>query len=502
MQKINFTIKCADACPFVPFVQSLALSIEQAGHRCLIQNEADCNKEDTDIDVAVYPGHSDKLNPKPWHFNILLVNAGQTALGYDSTLTADFRESILTAAKIIKCSREIRPATTERIDTVRAKLADPEFRLSGPLVSVLIATYNRKGPLEKALKSILSQSYRNIEICLVQDGGESIDDIVEKLDDARIKLISCEQNQGKPAALNKAFEASSGDYIAYLDDDDIWYADHLEKLMAAARILKKEFVYSNGMEVLLNSKTDKKEISRTLRYAQQIGLKDLLEFNYITGINVLHERSLFLKAGGFDSRLKVLIDFDMWRRLACHTAPQHVNYTTAEYYLHQHKGRHITDLMKHDPLAYRRQRIRVLSKKLPLADPDLKKELEEVKRRAQFDYAVFNCANALDANNRNMASQSLKQARKYYTELYSAQIMYAVCLLRLSEPQEALKVFKDCINRDSDIASLLMACSVSIALEDRFAGELLDMLAASETQMNEEQLSIFKDYKKQHSKTD
>jgi len=52
-------------------------------------------------------------------------------------------------------------------------------------------------------------------------------------------------------------------------------------------------------------------------------------------------------------------------------------------------------------------------------------------------------------------------------------------------PQEALKVFKDCINRDSDIASLLMACSVSIALKNKFAGALLDMLAASKTQMNE-----------------
>ncbi|WP_319778995.1 hypothetical protein [Maridesulfovibrio sp.] len=72
--------------------------------------------------------------------------------------------------------------------------------------------------------------------------------------------------------------------------------------------MNQDFVYSNGIEVLLESKTDPKEISRTLRYARQVELKELLEFNYITGINVLHKRSLFTKAGGFDSSLKVLID--------------------------------------------------------------------------------------------------------------------------------------------------------------------------------------------------
>ena len=501
MIKLNFTLKYPQNCSCASFAKSLALNIEQTGHSCTIHNEAEWNKEDSEINVAIYPLQSDRLNPKPWHFNILLSNDQQAASRYDAVIKTDFKESVLAAAKIIKSSREISPEISERIITAQTKLADPEFRLIGPLVSVLIATYNRKAPLEKALKSILSQSYRNIEVCLVNDGGESIDDVVEKLGDNRIKLLSYEQNQGKPAALNQAFEASSGDYIAYLDDDDIWYPDHLEKLMAAARILDKDFIYSNGMEILLNSKTEKKEISRTLRYAQQVELKDLLEFNYITGINVLHERSLFVKAGGFDPGLKVLIDFDMWRRMACHAPPQHVNYTTAEYYLHQEKGRHITDLMKHDPLAYRRQRIRILSKSLPLEDQELKNELREVKRRAQFDYAVFNCASALDANDRNLALQSLKHAQKYYTDLYTAQIMYAVCLLRLSQPVEALKVFKDCINRDSDIACLFMACSVSIALKDKFAAEMLDRLEALKNQLNEDQLKILNEYKAQYSNT-
>ncbi|WP_319778994.1 hypothetical protein [Maridesulfovibrio sp.] len=69
------------------------------------------------------------------------------------------------------------------------------------------------------------------------------------------------------------------------------------------------------------------------------------------------------------------------------------------------------------------------------------------------------------------------RAQKYYTRLYSAQLMYAVCLLRTAKPKEALTVFKDCINSNSDTASLLMACSVGIMLKDNFAGEVLEILA-------------------------
>ncbi|NDV26832.1 glycosyltransferase [Desulfovibrio sp. JC010] len=380
-----------------------------------------------------------------------------------------------------------------------ARLNEPEFRTDGPLVSVLMATHNRKHCLPRALKSILAQSYKNIEICLARDGGEAVDDVVAKLSDPRIKLLSYEQNRGKAAALNSAFEASRGEYIAYLDDDDIWYEDHLERLMSAARILNRDFVYSNGMEVMLESKTNPKELSRSLRYARQVNLKNLLEFNYITGINVLHERSLFEKAGGFDENLKVLIDFDMWRRLACFADPLHVDFTTAEYYLHKEKGRHITDLAVNNPLEYRKQRLKILAKNIPLPDPELRKELAQVRQRAHFDYAVFNCTKALDNNDLQLASRSLAQAGKYYTKLPTAQLMYAVCLLRLSNPQEALAVFKDCITHDSDTASLLMACSVSMMLKDKFANETLTILEKRKNMLSAEQLKIFSDYKERYA---
>ncbi|WP_415714501.1 glycosyltransferase family 2 protein [Maridesulfovibrio sp.] len=499
MNKINFSINYRNQDHKMPFVQGLADQLKLSGHNCQLNNEELWNKEDSKIDAAIYLGGPHFPQPKPWHLNILIAGSAQSPSPYDHVLVSDLKDSVTLASEVITIFQEMHTKVSTRTTSTRAMLTDHEFRTHGPTVSVLMATHNRRKLLKRALKSILSQSYENLEICLVRDGGEAVDDVVAELNDSRIKLTSYEQNRGKGAALNKAFETSKGEYIAYLDDDDVWYENHIERLMVAVRLLNQDFVYSNGIEVLLESKTDPKEISRTLRYARQVELKELLEFNYITGINVLHERSLFTKAGGFDSSLKVLIDFDMWRRLACLAKPHHVNYTTAEYYLHRSKGSHITDLAAEKPLEYRKQRIKILSKNIHLSDPDLKSELQKVRRRAQFDYAVFSCTNALDQNDLQQASRSLMQAQKYYTRLYSAQLMYAVCLLRTAKPKEALSVFKDCINSNSDTASLLMACSVGIMLKDNFAGEVLEILAGRTKQMTKEQLEILNDYKERYS---
>lgn len=461
----------------------------------MLHEEKDWNKEDSKVEVAVYIERSEHWSPKPWHFNVLLAKEESAPAAFDLVLDPDAGSCDNLVFEIFNKLNDLLPIIAKRTTAVRAKLCDRHFRTHGPLVSVLIATYNRKEPLERALKSILSQSYKNLEVCLVRDGGEPVGDLVRSINDSRIKLISLEQNGGKAAALNVAFEASAGEYLAYLDDDDIWYEDHLERLMITARLQNQDFVYSNGVEVLMDP--DKNEISRSVCYSKQVGLQDLLEFNYITGINVLHKRSLAAKVGGFDSRLRVLIDFDMWRRLACFARPYHVNYTTAEYYLHQEKGRHITDLATKDPLEYRRQRLRVLSKNIPLVDDRLKAELREVKQRAQFEYAVFNCNIALESNDLNQASRSLQQAQKLYTELNSAQLMYAVCLLRLSKPMDALKVFKDCIDGSSDIAYLLMAFSVSLMLKDAFSKDVMNMLASRKKTMTETQLKIYNEYKQQ-----
>ncbi|WP_415716596.1 hypothetical protein [Maridesulfovibrio sp.] len=87
MTTFNFAIKCTEEVSFAPFVKDLALSLQHAGYACLIHDKTDLNKEDTEIDVAIYPGDSDKLSPKPWHFNTLLQGNGNDARRYDFVQT-------------------------------------------------------------------------------------------------------------------------------------------------------------------------------------------------------------------------------------------------------------------------------------------------------------------------------------------------------------------------------------------------------------------------------
>lgn len=98
-----------------------------------------------------------------------------------------------------------------------------------PLVSVVIPTYNRSRTICASVNSVLNQTYKNIELIVVDDC--STDDTLDKLkkiDDPRLKIIRHIQNKGQNAARNTGIKASTGEYIAHHDSDDVWHLDKLE----------------------------------------------------------------------------------------------------------------------------------------------------------------------------------------------------------------------------------------------------------------------------------
>src|SRR6056297_2055943 len=98
-----------------------------------------------------------------------------------------------------------------------------------PLVSVNLTTYNRAHLLHRAIKSVLNQAYKNLEIIIVDDGSDdNTYEVLENLgkNDNRINYIKHAKNRGNAAARNTALKNSSGEYIAFMDDDDEWIDPH------------------------------------------------------------------------------------------------------------------------------------------------------------------------------------------------------------------------------------------------------------------------------------
>ncbi len=104
------------------------------------------------------------------------------------------------------------------------------------LITVIIPTYKRATLVPRAIESVRRQTYRNIEILVIDDASpDDTGAIVKSIPDPRIRYIRHETNRGLPAVRNTGIRLAKGDYIAFIDDDDQWRGDKLEKQLAAIK---------------------------------------------------------------------------------------------------------------------------------------------------------------------------------------------------------------------------------------------------------------------------
>ena len=501
--------------------------LKKSGYCCTLDNISQWGKEDLNIDAVIHiQGHAPYIT-KPWNYNILLerpydlkpkkkifadneieernydaIHAGQD---FELTLPA------LLADAVSKKSTESLVET--RIITTKEKMIDPKFCTDGPLVSIFMGTYNRRKYLPRAINSIIAQSYKNWELCLVNDAGEAVDDIVESYNDARIKLINHKENMRLGHVFNRAFTESHGEYITYLGDDDTYLPKHLEILMRGiCHIPSLAFVYSDARQITVvkNSYGKEKIVDRAVLYDQQVSIEHLLENNFITGISVLHERSLFLQAGSFDPRLSVLIDFDMWRRMACYTYTYHISAVTAEYFVHKNREEsHLTDIAHTNSELYSKNRLKIIFKRLAIENnPIYKNELTFLRKKELFHHYTLMCKNIVDnaententenaenLENNKLLNTLLKGAQKNYVEEYLIQIHYAICLIKTRNLSQALDVFRDVILAgEKKHTELFMALYCALELHDEYAFTLFRLLSENKEKMNEQERIMLKNY--------
>lgn len=205
----------------------------------------------------------------------------------------------------------------------------------GPLVSVLLPTYNRRRYLPYALKSILQQTYGNLEIFVLRDGGQDVSDIVRQLDDPRVVFINKGENRGKPHCLNEALARAQGKYVAYLDDDDVYYPQHVQVLVdVLERQTDCHVAYSDLYKVYCNvlPNGDRQVLSKHVEISRDFDRFLMLYFNHVLHVSLMHRRDLLDKTGLYNENLNILIDWDMTRRLAFFSDFHHVHTITGEFY--------------------------------------------------------------------------------------------------------------------------------------------------------------------------
>jgi glycosyltransferase involved in cell wall biosynthesis len=229
----------------------------------------------------------------------------------------------------------------ERVAQARSLLAGhPEPSSPGaPLVTVIVPTHNRPQWLCAALESILAQTMQDFEIIVVNDAGLDVSPWVRAIDESgRIRVLRHPRNRGLAAARNTGIKAARGKYLAYLDDDDLFYPNHLELLVDAAETSGHAVVYSDGCQATYSRRDGKEIAERSLVFSGNFEYRDLLVRNRIPVLCVLHRRSCIDKVGGFDETFATHEDWDMWVRLFHDFPYSHVLQTTCEYRVQQSGG--------------------------------------------------------------------------------------------------------------------------------------------------------------------
>ncbi|MCK4887701.1 MAG: glycosyltransferase [Planctomycetes bacterium] len=207
--------------------------------------------------------------------------------------------------------------------------------MTSPLVSIIIPTFNRRLYLPCALGSAVKQDYENIEIFVVNDGGEDVSDIVNSFDDPRIIFINKEENRGKPHSLNLALAKATGKYVCYLDDDDIYYSNHVSTLVGVLESNPDYHVaYSDLYKVYCRILPDgsRQVLSKVVEVSRDFDRYFMFYFNHCLHVSLMHRRDLLEKTGLYNEDLSILVDWDIARRFAFFTDFYHVEDITAEFY--------------------------------------------------------------------------------------------------------------------------------------------------------------------------
>lgn len=180
-----------------------------------------------------------------------------------------------------------------------------------PRVSVVIPTYNRATVLPRALDSALTQTFTDLEVVVVVDGStDGTTELLRTVDDPRLRWIE-QPNAGLPSARNTGIDAATGEWLAFLDDDNEWHPTYLEAQLATAARTGASVVYAQGIE---SDDPEARPRPRATPDGDVAATMTRHGWPFITAVMV--RRALANAVGRFEPTLRSHEDIDFLVRLA------------------------------------------------------------------------------------------------------------------------------------------------------------------------------------------
>jgi len=240
-------------------------------------------------------------------------------------------------------------------------------------VSVVMPSYNAARFVTAAIDSVLAQTFQDFEILVVDDGStDNTREVLEKYDSPKIRYLY-KKNGGVASARNYGIENARGKYIAFLDADDLWLPEKLEKQIALLEANEEI-----GLVYAATEKVD--ENLQTVGYIKANSYEDycealLLNLNIIAGScsSAIVRRDIALKTNGFDAEFSTCADWEYWLRLSLLT-----QFAPVKEYLV--KYRVVAGSMSSNPYVSKRDTLGVLNKFF--ARTDLPEKYKRLKNKA------------------------------------------------------------------------------------------------------------------------
>lgn len=229
------------------------------------------------------------------------------------------------------------------------------------LVSVIIPTYNRAGLIHETVDSVLAQTYRALEVIVVDDGSKDhTNQVIRSYGDKVVYRYK--ENGGQASARNLGIQIAQGQYIAFIDSDDLWTPHKLERQMDA--LLSSQYVWAYcDVELFQEQQILGRYSDSHQPYQHQIAHQLLLD-NFIASPSPIVSREVFEQVGYFDEdqQLRSREDWEMWLRIAAAYPVAYIREALARYRVH---ASNVT--RQEDVLTLHRSQLKVLEKALTCA---------------------------------------------------------------------------------------------------------------------------------------